>query len=410
MVAGSGQPERSVILAACRTPFGKFGGGLAPLAATELGGVVVRAGIARAGIAPDEVEHLLLGQVVQAGAGQIPSRQAGFNAGLGPGVTSDTLNRVCGSGMRAVTLADVLVRAGEYRVVVAGGMESMSNAPYLLPRARFGYRLGDGALLDALVHDGLTCAVAGVHMGVHGGAVAAEEGIAREEQDRWALRSHRRAVAAAARGAFADEIVPVEVRGRNGTVVVDRDESPRADTSLEQLARLRPAFPRDGDGDGTVTAGNAPGVSDGAGALVVASAAWARERGLRPLARIVAHATAACDVPYLAHAPALAAQRALDKAGLTVRDIDLFEINEAFANVAIIAARRLGLCDADLDRVNVNGGAIALGHPIGASGARLVATLAHELRRRGGGLGLAAICSGGAQGDAIIVEVLRTED
>ncbi len=406
MAQASGQPERSVILAACRTPFGKFGGGLAPLSATALGGRVVREAVARAGLAPGEVEHLLLGQVVQAGAGQIPSRQAGFAAGLGPTVTSDTLNRVCGSGMRAVTLADVLVRAGEYRVVVAGGMESMSNAPYLLQRARFGYRLGDGALIDALVHDGLTCAVAGVHMGVHGGNVAAEEQVSREEQDGWALRSHQRAVAAAARGAFADELVPVEVPGRRGPTVLDRDESPRADTSLEQLARLRPAF----QDNGTVTAGNAPGVSDGAGAVVVASAAWARERGLRPLARIVAHATAAWDVPYLAYTPALAAQRALDKAGLTVRDIDLFEINEAFANVAIIAARRLGLCDADLDRVNVNGGAIALGHPIGASGARLVATLVHELRRRGGGLGLAAICSGGAQGDAIIVEVLRTED
>ncbi|CAA9585287.1 MAG: Acetyl-CoA acetyltransferase [uncultured Thermomicrobiales bacterium] len=397
--------ERSVILGACRTPFGKLGGGLSPLAATDLGGVAVAEAIRRAGIAPQEVEHLLLGQVVGAGAGQIPSRQAGFRAGLAATVTSDTLNRVCGSGMRAVTLADVLVCAGEYAVVVAGGMESMSAAPYLLPGARFGYRLGDGAIIDALTHDGLTCAVAGVHMGVHGGNVAAEEGVTREEQDRWALRSHQRAVAAAEAGRFADEIVPIAVPGRRGTTVIDRDESPRVDTTLDALARLKPAF----DDGSTVTAGNAPGINDGAAAMVVVGEGWARERGLTPLARIVAHATAAWDVPYLAYTPAMAAQRALDKAGLTTADIDLFEINEAFANVAIIAARRLGLRDAGLDRVNVNGGAIALGHPIGASGARLIATLAYELRRRGGGLGLAAICSGGAQGDAIIIEVASAE-
>jgi len=393
--------ERSVILSACRTPFGKLGGALAPLAATELGGIVIKEAIRRAGIASDDVEHLLMGQVLQAGAGQIPSRQAGFNAGLRATVTSDTLNRVCGSGLRAVTLADVLTRAGEYAVIVAGGMESMSNAPYLLPKARFGYRLGDGVLVDALVHDGLTCAVAGVHMGVHGSNVAAEEQITREEQDCWALRSHQRAVAAIEQGRFAEEIVPVETPGRKGVTVVGRDEAPRADTSLEQLARLKPAF----DLAGTVTAGNAPGVNDGAAALVVTSAAWARERGLTPLATIVAHATAAWDVPYLAYTPALAAQKALDKAGLCLQDIDLFEINEAFANVTIIAARRLGLREPDLERLNVNGGAIALGHPIGASGARLVTTLAYELRRRGGGRGLAAICSGGAQGDAVIIEV-----
>jgi len=399
------QRERSVILGACRTPFGKFAGGLSGVAATELGGIVVAEAIRRAGIAPQEVEHLLLGQVVQAGAGQIPSRQAGFRARLPATVTSDTLNRVCGSGMRAVTLADVLVRAGEYGVIVAGGMESMSNAPYLLPQGRFGQRFGDGTIVDALVHDGLTCAVAGVHMGVHGGTVAQEEGITRAEQDRWALRSHQRAVAAIEAGRFAEEIVAVEVAGRRGPTMVERDESPRADTSLDALARLAPAFST----DGTVTAGNAPGINDGAGAMVVVGERWAHERGLTPLARIVAHATAAWDVPYLAYTPAMAAQRALDKAGLTIRDIDLFEINEAFANVAIIAARRLGLGDADLDRVNVNGGAIALGHPIGASGVRLIATLAYELRRRGGGRGLAAICSGGAQGDAIIIEVTNDE-
>ncbi|HEX5506693.1 MAG TPA: acetyl-CoA C-acetyltransferase [Thermomicrobiales bacterium] len=398
---------RGVILGGCRTPYGKLGGGLASLAATDLGGIAIKEAIRRAGVAPTDVQHLLMGMVVQAGTGQIPSRQAGFKAGLGPTVTSDTLNRVCGSGMRAVTLADVLVRGGEYDVVVAGGMESMSNAPYLLDQARFGYRLGDGVLIDAMVRDGLTCAVAGVHMGVHGSNVAAEECVSREAQDRWALRSHQRAVAAMESGVFAEEIVPVEVRGRRGAVTtVDRDEAPRPDTSLEQLAQLKPAF----DPAGTVTAGNAPGVNDGAGALVVASAGWAAARGLTPLATIVAHATAAWDVPYLAYAPAFAAEKALGKAGLTLDDIDLIEINEAFANVTLIASRRLGLTDEDRDRrVNVNGGAVALGHPIGASGARLVLTLALALRRRGGGRGLAAICSGGAQGDAIIIEVPSDE-
>ncbi len=397
---------RAVILSGCRTPFGKLGGGLSALAATDLGGVVIGEAIRRAGIAPGDVEHLLMGQVIQAGAGQIPSRQAGFKAGLAPTVTSDTINRVCGSGMRAVTLADVLARAGEYDVIVAGGMESMSNAPYLLKQGRFGYRLGDGQLVDAMIHDGLTCAIGGVHMGVHGGNVAAEENISREEQDRWALRSHQRAVAATERGVFAEEIVPVEVPGKRGaTTTVERDESPRADTSLEQMAQLKPAF----QADGTVTAGNAPGINDGAGALVVTTEGWARERGLTPLATIVAHATSAWEVPYLGYTPAMAARKALDKAGLTIGDMDVIEINEAFANVAIISARRLGLCDADLERVNPNGGAIALGHPIGASGARLVTTLAYELRRRGGGRGLAAICSGGAQGDAIIIEVPSDE-
>ncbi len=397
----NGGREHAVILSGVRTPFGKLGGGLASFSAPDLGGIVIKEAIRRAGIAPEDVEHILMGQVVQAGSGQIPSRQAGFKAGLGPTVTSDTLNRVCGSGMRAVTLADVLVRCGEYGVIVAGGMESMSNAPYLLREGRFGYRLGDGTLIDSMVYDGLTCAIGGVHMGVHGGNVAAEENISREEQDRWALRSHQRAVAATERGVFAEEIVPVEVVSRKGATVVDRDESPRADTSLEQMAKLKPVFKE----DGTVTAGNAPGVNDGAGALVVTGESLARERGLTPLARIVAHATSAWEVPYLAYTPAMAAQRALDKAGLTIGDMKVIEINEAFANVAIISARRLGLADADLDRVNPNGGALALGHPIGASGARLVTTLACELRRRGGGLGLAAICSGGAQGDAIIIEV-----
>lgn len=394
--------DRAVILGGCRTPFGKFGGSLAGLQATDLGGIVVREAIERAGIERDGIDHLILGQVLQAGAGQIPSRQAGFKAGLRATVTSDTINRVCGSGMRAVALADMLIRAGEYNTVVAGGMESMSNAPYLAPRARFGYRLGDGLLVDSLTHDGLVCAMAGVHMGVHGGNVAAEEAVGRAEQDEWALRSHQLAVAAMAAGRFAEEIVPVVATGPRGSeLVVERDESPRADTTLEKLASLPPAFGE----TSTITAGNAPGINDGAGALVVTSERWARERGLRPLARIVAHATSAWKVPYLAYTPELAARKALVRAGLTVGDMRLIEINEAFASVAIISARRLGLRGHDLDRVNANGGALALGHPIGASGARLVLTLILELRRRGGGLGLAAICSGGAQGDAMIVDV-----
>ena len=391
---------RSVILGGARTPFAKLGGGLASKSAVELGAVAIAGALHRSGVAAEDVEHVVMGQVLQGGAGQIPSRQAAFLAGLAKTVTSETINRVCGSGMRAITLAETLIRCDDHELIVAGGMESMTNAPYLLRGARGGYRLGDGVLEDMMVSDGLTCAVAGCHMGVHGGAVAAEEGVGREEQDAWALRSHQRAIAAADAGRHAEEIVPVEIVDRKGTTVVERDEAPRRDTSAEALAKLRPAF----DASHTVTAGNAPGVNDGAAAVIVASEAWAARRGVSPVATILAHAAAAWDVPYLAYTPAMAGQMALEKAGLTVADIDLFEINEAFANVAIISARRLG---ADPERVNVNGGAVALGHPIGASGARLVLTLIHELRRRGGGRGLAAICSGGGQGDAIVVEVPR---
>lgn len=390
---------RSVILGGARTAFGKLGGALAEKSAVELGAIAGAAAIARAGVEPSEIDHIFMGQVLQAGNGQIPSRQVGFQIGLDREVTSDTLNRVCGSGMRAVTMADIFIRSGEYRTILAGGMESMSNAPYMLPKARFGYRLGDGTLVDSMVSDGLTCAVAHVHMGVHGSNVAAEEECSREAQDAFALRSHQRVIAAYESGAMAEEIVPVELRDRRGTVTLfDRDESPRADTSLEALAKLRPVF----SPTGSVTAGNAPGVNDGAAALVLTSEEHARELGLQPLATVIAHATSAWDVPYLAYVPAMAAQTALQKANLTIGDMEVVEINEAFASVALISASRLGL---DADQVNPNGGAVALGHPIGASGARLVLTLAYELRRRGGGYGLAAICSGGAQGDAIIIRV-----
>lgn len=389
----------TVILEGARTPFGRLGGGLASKSAVDLGSIAAGEAMRRANVDAADIDHLVMGQVLQAGSGQIPSRQVGFNIGLASTVTSDTINRVCGSGMRAVTLADLLINAGEYTTVIAGGMESMTNAPYLLEKARFGYRLGDGTVVDSMVHDGLTCAVANVHMGIHGSNVAAENECSRSAQDEYAYRSHMKAQAAYDEGRLPEEIVPVEIPGRRGQVtVVDRDESIRPDTSVEVLSKLRPVF----DPEGSVTAGNAPGVNDGAAALVLTTADRAREMGVKPLATIVAHATSAWDVPYLAYTPHLAAEAALDKAGLSISDMEVVEINEAFASVAVISAGRLGL---DPDSINPNGGAIALGHPIGASGARLVLTLAYELRRRGGGYGLAAICSGGAQGDAIILRV-----
>lgn len=389
---------RSVILAGARTPFGKLNGSLASKTAVELGGVAIKAAIERSGVRFDEIDHVIMGQVLQGGVGQIPSRQAAFKAGLCKTVTSETINRVCGSGMRAITLADTLIRCEDHQVIVAGGMESMTNAPHILRGARAGYRFGNGTLEDMMIVDGLLCAIEDVQMGVHGDAVAAEVAIGREEQDAWALRSHLRAIAAQDSGRFADEIVPVEIIGKKGTTVVEHDEAPRRDTSAEALAKLKPAFTV----SGTVTAGNAPGVNDGAAAVVVVSQEWARDHSVTPLATIVSHAAAAWGPAYLAFTPQMAADLALKKAGLTIDDIDLVEINEAFANVAMTSTKRLGI---DPEIVNVNGGAVALGHPIGASGARIVLSLIYELKRRGGGRGLAAICSGGGQGDAIIVEV-----
>ena len=339
-----------------------------------------------------------MGEVLQAGAGQIPSRQVSVGIGLGPTVGSETINKVCASGMRAATLADVMIRAGEHDVILAGGMESMSNAPYLLPKGRFGYGMGDGAVLDSMTSDGLTCTFDGLIMAEQNSAVAAEIGISREEQDAWALRSHERAVAAIDGGRFAEEIAPVTIQGRKGETVVSTDEGPRRDTSLERLAALKPVFVA----DGSTTAGNAPGVNDGAAALVLASESWATEHGLAPLAAIRGHGYVADDYAYLVRTPAAAARVALEKAGLAVSDIDLLEVNEAFCSVALNTVRLLGI---DEERVNVNGGAVALGHPIGASGARLLGTLVYELRRRGGGIGVAAICSGAAQGDATVLEV-----
>ncbi|MBA2276645.1 MAG: acetyl-CoA C-acetyltransferase [Chloroflexia bacterium] len=389
---------RSVILGGARTPFGKLGGALASKTAVELGAAALEAALCRSGVDRTDVEHVILGQVLQGGAGQNPARQVGFKVGLDKTTTSETVNCVCGSGMRAITLADTLIRLGDHQVVGAGGMESMSNAPFLLRKARSGYRAGNGVLEDMMIGDGLTCAVAGCHMGIHGSNVAAEEGVGREDQDAWALRSHQRAIAATDSGRFTEEIIPVTIENKKGDQVIDADEGPRRDTSAEALAKLRPAF----DPGGTVTAGNAPGVNDGGAAMIVADEEWARERGLPSLGRILGHGTAAWDVPYLAFTPEMAARKALDRAGLSVEDIDLVEINEAFANVALIARGRLGV---DVEKVNVNGGAIALGHPLAASGARVVLTLLYELRRRGGGIGLAAICSGGGQGDALVVQV-----
>jgi acetyl-CoA C-acetyltransferase len=389
---------KTVILGTARTPIGKLGGGLASVDATELGGIAIGAALERAGVQPDQVDHVVMGQVLQAGQGQIPSRQAQIKAGIPKETSSETINKVCASGIRAAGLLDTAIRAGDIEVGVGGGMESMSRAPYMLKEARFGFRMGDAKAIDAMVHDGLTNPFSGRQMFDEATEVAAELELTRADMDKWALRSHERALAAIDEGRMADETVPVTVKGRKADTVVEVDEGPRRDTSLEVLAKL----PGLTGPDGSHTAGNSPGVNDGGGALVVSSDEWARAQGKEILATIVAQAQAADDFPYLARTPALAARKALEKAGLQASDIDLWEINEAFASVALNSIRML---DVDPEKVNVNGGAVALGHPIGASGARILGALVHELRRRGGGIGCVAICSGGGQGDAVIVEV-----
>jgi len=381
---------RSLIVSAVRTPFGRLGGGLAKLPATELGAIAIRAALERSGLAPEEVEYTVLGQVLQAGVGQAPARQAAVAAGIPKEVPADTINKVCASSIRALEIADLMIRAGGHEVVVTGGMESMSNAPYLLPKARFGYRLGNGEVVDHMVFDGLTSTFDGLHMVQQASLVSRELGISRGEQDEWAYRSHARAAAAQDEGRFEDELVTV------GDVTAD--EAIRRDTTLEKLAALEPLF----DPDGTTTAGNAPGVNDGASCVIVCSDQFAKRRGLEPLATILAQGYVADDFAYLARTPARAGEQALARAGKTVGDVKRVEINEAFSSVAKNSTRMLGV---DEEIVNVNGGAVALGHPIGASGGRIVATMVHELRRNGGGLGLAAICSGGGQGDALLVEV-----
>lgn len=390
---------KTVILAGARTPFGKFGGALSQFTASELGGFAVKEALQRAGVQPEDVNELILGSVLQGGQGQIPSRQAAQYAGLPWGVKTETINKVCASGMRSVTLADQIIRAGDEEVIVAGGMESMSNAPYIMPKARWGLRMGDGSVKDLMLNDGLTCAFTGVHMGTYGNGTAKELELTREQQDQWALRSHERATTAIEAGIFAEEIVPVQVPQKRGeTIAVQHDESPRKDTSYEKLAKLAPVF----NSDGTITAGNAPGVNDGAAALVLMSEERAKQEGKKPFAYIIGHAEVAIEAKDFPKTPGLVINELLKKTGKSVEEIDLFEINEAFAAVSLASEKIAGL---DSEKINVNGGAIALGHPIGASGARIILTLMYELKRRGGGIGVAAICSGGGQGDAIMIEV-----
>ena len=384
----------SVILGTARTPFGKMGGGLSSLDATDLGGTVIEAALERSGVAPEQVEQVVFGQVLQAGQGQIPSRQAQIKGGIPKEVPSETINKVCASGMRSLGLADQAIRAGDSNVAVTGGMESMSSAPYLLPGARFGFRMGDVKALDAMTHDGLTNPFTKKQMINEASEVGNELEITRVDMDRFAERSHRLANEATEAGRLADEIVGVTVRSRKGESTVEADEAIRPDTTLETLAKLKAI----GGDDATHTAGNAPGAC----AIVAASAEWAEKEGRPVLARVLSYGTVADDFPYLAKTPANAAKQALEKIGKSPEEVDLWEINEAFASVALNSVRMLGV---DEEKVNVNGGAIALGHPIGASGARIVGALVHELGRRGGGLGVAAICSGGGQGDAIVIEV-----
>ena len=386
-----------MILAGARTPIGKFAGAFKDVPAVTLGGHAIRAALERAGVEGKEVDYVIMGQVLQAGAGQITARQAAIEGGIPQEVPAITINKVCLSGLNAIALADQLIRAGEVQVVVAGGMEAMSEAPYLVPKARFGARLGNTEMIDSMVHDGLWSTFTKQHMGESSDEVNRELEIAREEQDEWAARSHQRAHRAWENGALGEEVVAVTMPARRGeTVTVARDEGIRSDATPESLAKLAPAFKR----DGTITAGNASQISDGAAAVVVMSREKARKLGREPLAEVVAHGMSAERYAWLHTVPALALANALKKAGLDADDLELVEINEAFASVAINSTRMLRL---DEDRVNVNGGAVALGHPIGASGARLVLTLAHELKRRGAKVGAAALCGGGGQGDALII-------
>lgn len=393
--------SRTVILDGARTPFGKFGGALSALAASDLGANAIKAALQRAGVEPEAVNEVIMGTVLQAGQGQIPSRQAAAKAGIPYSVKTETINKVCASGLRSVTLADQLIRLGDEEVIVAGGMESMSNAPYYLPNGRWGLRMGDAKLIDGMVFDGLSCAFHpdNVHMGTYGNETANTFELARETQDEWAVRSHQFALKAMEEGKFAEEITPIEIKGRKGEVtVITEDEAPRKNTSLEALSKLRPAF----DKDGTITAGNAPGVNDGACALVLMSEEKAKRDGKNPLAYVLGHAEVGVEPKDFPQTPGLVINELLKKTNKSIEDIDLVEINEAFAAVALVSNQIAGI---ESEKVNVNGGAVALGHPIGASGARIILTLAYELKRRGGGIGIAAICSGGGQGDAIMIEV-----
>ncbi|MGH7587143.1 MAG: thiolase family protein [Gemmatimonadota bacterium] len=395
----NGKHRTAVIASACRTPIGKFLGALAPKTAPALGAIVVREAVARAGIDPETIDEVVMGQVVQAGSGQAPARQAAHYGGVPDTVPAMTINKVCGSGLKAVMLAAQSIRAGDQACVVAGGQESMSNAPFLVEGAREGIKFGDQKLVDAMIRDGLWCAFEGVHMGKHAELTAEKSAIGREEQDEFSLDSHRKAITAIAAGKFREEIVPVAIEGRKGTTVVDTDEGPRKDTTLELLGKLKPAF----TSEGTVTAGNAPGLNDGASALVVTSEAYAKEHGLEPLARIVDYVSAGTEPKLLFYAPVFAVRKLMEKTGRTIDDYELIEANEAFAVQALADGKELAW---DWDRVNVHGGAVALGHPIGASGARVLTTLIHALKDRGLKTGLATLCLGGGNAVAMEIETL----
>ncbi|MFA1643049.1 acetyl-CoA C-acetyltransferase [Chryseomicrobium aureum] len=392
---------KTVILSGARTAFGKFGGALSPLSASDLGGHAIQAALERAGVTPEQVDEVIMGTVLQAGQGQIPSRQAANKAGIPWSVKTETINKVCASGMRSISLGDQLIRLGEEHIIVAGGMESMSNAPYYLPKAREGFRMGNAQVVDGMVYDGLSCAFhpKNVHMGTYGNSTADSFEISREEQDKWAARSHDLALKAIESGRFEEEITPIEIPQRKGDpITVATDEAPRKGTTVEGLANLKPVFGK----EGTITAGNAPGVNDGACAVVLTSEQKAQELGATPLGYIVGHAEVGVAPEDFPQTPGLVINTLLEKYNKSIEEIDLIEINEAFAAVALVSNQIAGL---DAEKVNVNGGAVALGHPIGASGARIVYTVALELQKRGGGLGIAAICSGGGQGDAILIEV-----
>lgn len=390
--------NRTVILDGARTPFTKLNGALSTFTASDLGGVAIKEALKRSNVLPENVNEVILGSVLQAGQGQIPSRQAATKAGIPYAVPTETINKVCASGLRAITLGDQLIRLGDATTIVAGGMESMTNAPYYLPQGRQGMKMGHTQLIDGMIFDGLTCAFHEdqVHMGVYGDETASKFELTREVQDKWAVRSHQKAVEAKVK--LQEEITPIEVVTRKGTHSVTEDESVRVQTSIEALSKLRPAFTH----NGTITAGNAPGVNDGACAVVLMNEEEAKKNNKPILAKIIAHTAVATEPQNFPETPAIAIQSLLEKTGKQIEEIDLFEINEAFAAVALVSKKLSGI---DEDKVNVNGGAVALGHPIGASGARIVLTLAYELKRRGGGLGIAAICSGGGQGDAILIEV-----
>jgi acetyl-CoA C-acetyltransferase len=390
--------KKSVIVSAARTPYGRFGGGLKSFSATDLGGLAIAETVKRSGLPPEKVDYVYMGHVLQGGCGQIPSRQASRKGGLPWETGSITVNRVCSSGIVAVALADMRIRCGQDDVVIAGGMESMSNAPYILPGMRWGGKMMNQSCVDLMVYDGLWCGFYDRHMAAHGSAVAKEYGISREAQDEWALRSQLYAAKAIEAGRLKEEIVPVEIAGKKGSTFIDTDEGPRGDTTLEALAKLPPVFTK----DGSVTAGNAPGVNDGGAAIMVASDEKAAQLGLKPLATIMGYAEVSQEAPYIATVPGLATLKLLKQVGMSLDQINLIEVNEAFAAVALTSGKITGW---NTDIVNVDGGAVAYGHPIGSSGARILMHLVYALRARGGGYGVACICSGAAQGDAILVKV-----